>query len=281
MPRTELRTVRTLLFTPGDRPDRFAKAQSTGADGQILDLEDAVAAGRKDEARAHVLAYLRSAPQDGEFLRCVRINSLGTAAGFSDVSALAASGARPDAILVPKSEHPAELRLLARVLGVALVPLVPFVETARGLRWAEQIAGAPGVAALAFGGMDLAADLGADLAWEPMLCHRAHVVRAAAVAGVVAWDVPYPGLRDADDAALIEETRRSKALGYTAKLAVHPRQVRPILRVFTPSPDEAAAARRVVEAYERAAGGVCEIDGKMIDAPVYRSAKRVADLASR
>ncbi len=281
MPRADLRTVRTLLFTPGDRPDRFAKAQSTGADGQILDLEDAVAAGRKDEARALVLQYLRTVSGDGGFLRCLRINCLGTVAGFNDVSALVASGGRPDAILVPKSEHPAELCLLARVLGRALAPLVPFVETARGLRYAEQIAGAPGVAALAFGAMDLAADLGAELAWEPMLPHRAQVVRAAAGAGIVAWDVPYPGLRDADDAALIEETRRSKALGYTAKLAVHPRQVGPILRVFTPSPDEVAAARRVVDAYERAAGGVCEVDGKMIDVPVYRSAKRIADLASR
>ncbi|HXX39074.1 MAG TPA: CoA ester lyase [bacterium] len=275
MPRISLATVRTLLFTPGDRADRFAKALSTGADGQILDLEDAVGAARKDEARAIAIDYLRAAPRDDGFLRCLRINSLGTPAGLKDVCALADTRVRPDAILVPKSEHPAELRLLARVLAPAPVPFVAFIESAAGLRHAEGIARQPGVAALAFGGMDLAADLGADLGWEPMLAHRAHVVRAASGAGIAAWDVPYPGLRDADDEALIEEARRSKALGYTCKLAIHPRQVAAILGVFTPSADEVARARRIVEAYERAAGGVCEVDGKMIDAPVYRSAKRI------
>jgi citrate lyase beta subunit len=281
MPETRLATVRTLLFTPGDRPDRFDKAQSTGADGQILDLEDAVGLARKDEARAAVIDYLRSAGPDERFLRCLRINGLQTPAGFKDVSALADSGVRPDAIVVPKSEHPAELRLLARVLAPRSIPFVALIETALGLRHAEQIARRPDVAALAFGGVDLAADLGAELDWEPMLPHRAHVVRAAAAAGIVAWDVPYLHLRDADDGPLIAEAQRSKALGYTGKMAVHPRQVAPIMGVFTPSPDEVAHARRVVDAYERAAGGVCEVDGKMIDVPVYRSARRVIARAAR
>ncbi|HYM68926.1 MAG TPA: CoA ester lyase [bacterium] len=281
MPETTFFTVRTLLFTPGDRSERFAKAQSTGADGQILDLEDAVGGAQKDAARVVAIEYFRAVPRGDGFLRCLRINSLQTPAGFKDVSALADSDARPDAILVPKSEHPAELRLLARVLAPRPVPFIALIETAVGLRHAENIARQRGVVALVFGGVDLAADLGAELAWEPMLAHRAHVVRAAAGAGIVAWDVPYLRLRDPDDGPLIEEARRSKALGYTGKMAVHPRQVAPILSVFTPSPGEVAHARRVVEAYKRAAGGVCEVDGKMIDVPVYRSARRVVDLASR
>ena len=280
MPETSFATVRTLLFTPGDRSDRFAKAPSTGADGQILDLEDAVGSAQKDAARAVAIDYLRTAPRGDGFLRCLRINSLQTPAGLKDVSALADSHTRPDAIVVPKSEHPAELHLLACVLAPIPVPFIALIETAVGLRHAEDIAHQPGVVALVFGGVDLAADLGAELAWDPMLVHRAHVVRAAAGAGIVAWDVPYLRLRDPDDGPLIEEARRSKALGYTGKMAVHPRQIAPILSVFTPSADEVAHARRVVEAYERAAGGVCEVDGKMIDVPVYRSAKRVVNLAS-
>jgi (S)-citramalyl-CoA lyase len=267
--------VRTLLFTPGNRPDRFAKAEATGADGQIIDLEDAVSLGEKDGARDTAIAYVRNAPRGARFLRCLRINALQTAEGFKDVAALADSGVRPDAILLPKAESPAYFSLLASVLEPQPSPWIAIIETARGLRAAEAIARHPAVGALAFGAADLAADLGAELAWEPMLAHRAHVARAAAGGRIPAWDVPYFGVTDPDDSGLIDETRRARALGYTGKLAIHPKHVAPIIQVFTPTLAEADQARRIVDAYERARGNACEVDGKMIDVPIYRSAQRV------
>jgi len=275
MPEDRLGAVRTLLFTPGNRRDRFAKAETTGADGQVIDLEDAVSLPDKDGAREVAIAYFAGAPPAPGFLRCLRINALQTPAGFKDVAAIADSGVRPDAVLLPKAESPAFFNLLDSVLAPDPPPWIALIETARGLRAAEAIARHPGVGALVFGAADLAADLGAELAWEPMLAHRAHVVRAAAAGRIPAWDVPYFRLNDPDDSDLIDETRRARALGYTGKLAIHPKHVPPILAVFTPSPAEAEQARRIVEAYERAGGNACEVDGKMIDVPIYRSANRV------
>ncbi len=268
-----LAAVRTLLFTPGNRPDRFAKAETTGADGQIIDLEDAVSLGEKDRARETALAYFKSAPRGTRFLRCLRINALQTSAGFKDVAALADSGVRPDVLVLPKAESPVYFSLLASVLGPDPVPAIALIETARGLRAAEAIARHPGVGAVVFGAADLAADLGAELAWEPMLPHRAHVARAAAGGQIPAWDVPYFRLGDPDNSGLIDETRRARALGYTGKLAIHPKHVAPIIEVFTPTLAEAEQARRIVDAYERAHGNACEVDGKMIDTPIYRSAR--------
>uniref|UniRef100_UPI0022EA72AE aldolase/citrate lyase family protein n=1 Tax=Falsiroseomonas oryzae TaxID=2766473 RepID=UPI0022EA72AE len=131
----------------------------------------------------------------------------------------------------------------------------------------------PGCVALAFGGVDLAADLGCAFAWEPLLPHRAALVAAAARAGRAVVDVPFLALDD--DAALAAETRRVQALGFTAKLAIHPRQVATIQRVLTPTAEEIARARRILDAMAAAAGGVCVVDGKMVDAPVARAAQRV------
>jgi len=275
-------TVRTLLFTPGNRPDRFSRAEATGADGQVIDLEDAVSLGDKDAARELVLDYFKTAPAGGRFLRCLRINSLKTPAGLKDASALIDSGVRPDALLVPKVESAAEIVQLDRLLGPRVIPLAALIETAVGLRCAEAVAlSSPSVVALSFGGVDLAADLGAELAWEPMLAWRCLVVRAAAAAGIAVWDMPYLHLRDADDAGVREETRRARALGFTGKLAIHPKHIAPILGVFTPSAEEAARAQRIVDAYDHAGGNACEVDGKMIDVPVYRAAKRTLALAAR
>src|SRR5271165_4571229 len=100
MSEDRLAAVRTLLFTPGNRPDRFAKAETTGADGQIIDLEDAVSLAEKDGARETAIAYFQRAPRAAAFLRCLRINALQTTAGFKDVAALADRGVRPDALLL-------------------------------------------------------------------------------------------------------------------------------------------------------------------------------------
>ena len=114
-----------------------------------------------------------------------------------------------------------------------------------------------------------------------MLNARSVIVRAAANAAIAAFDVPYLNLKDTDDTKLIEETQRVKALGYTGKLAIHPKQVKPIIETFMPPPQAVEHAKKIVEIYENSGGKVCEINGKMIDVPIYKSAKRVLALAKK
>jgi citrate lyase subunit beta/citryl-CoA lyase len=251
--------VTVLLFVPGDRPERFAKAAAGGATAAILDLEDAVAPGSKDAARAHVCAALR----DG-FEAFVRINSPRTPAGQADLTALA--GLRPRALLVPKAESAEDLRGLSDG-----VPTVALVETVRGLERVRELAPAPNVVALAFGAFDLCAELGALPQPEVLAPLRSAVVLAARGAGRLAIDTPFVQLDDR--AGLEADARRSVAFGFDGKLAIHPSQVAPIRAAFAPSGAEVARARAIVAAVE--AGGVGVVGATMVDAPLLAAARRV------
>lgn len=265
---------RVLLFTPGNRPDRFAKAAASGADAVILDLEDAVSLPEKEQARATLVAFFKQ-PQPGFGLR---VNNIHTPAGVRDLDALVSSKIAPEFLVLPKVESAFEVGLYTKLLKS--IPLVCTIESARGLEAAAQIAAAdPLVRALAFGGADLAVDLRADLAWEPMLWGRGRVVQAAAAAGIAAIDVPHVALDD--QAGLRAEAARVKAMGYTAKLAIHPKQVAPILEAFTPTAAEVERAAAIVAAYEAAGGNVVEYQGKMVEGPIVKAAQRILKMGSR
>lgn len=279
----DLSLARTLLFTPGNRPERFAKAAATRADGLIIDLEDAVGPADKAGARSGVIEWLRSHSgfERPDFLVCVRMNSVYTSAGLADLLALAdlaRAGFAPDALLVPKVESAVEIELVARHLRAAgdkgaAIALAALIESALGLEHASAIARAtPMLRTLGFGGADLAADLNCGFDWEPLLAARSRVVQAAAGGGLAVLDVPYLDIND--DAGLATESVRVKSLGFTGKLAIHPRQVDPIIDAFTPTAAEIENAQGVMAAYAAAAGGVCVYRGKMVDEPVMRSARR-------
>jgi citrate lyase beta subunit len=282
---TEISHCRAFLFTPGNRPERFAKAAATDADALILDLEDAVAARGKDEARATVVEHFRGDFRAGlaaHQLKGVRVNNIHTAAGVRDLDALVSSGVAPDFVMLPKVESAFEVQLYARHLQGAQggVGFVCLVESARGLEAAMEIAAAdPRVRILAFGGVDLAADLRAELAWEPMLYGRSRLVQAAASAGLGLVDVPHLALDDAE--GLRAECLRVKALGFTGKLAIHPKQVGPIVEAFTPTVAEVERAERMVAELEKAGGNAVEFEGKMLEGPVVKAARRVLALARR
>ena len=279
----DLNLVRSLLFTPGSRPERFVKAAATAADGFIIDLEDAVGPADKAGARVAVMDWLRrreGISREG-FLVCLRINSVFNDFGLRDLTAvaeLAREGFAPDALLLPKVESAVEVELVARHLRAAggagaNVALVALIESAAGLEEAARIARAtPMLRALGFGGVDLAADLRASFSWEAMLAGRGRLVQAASMAGLGLLDVPY--LEIDDDAGLTVECLRVRAMGFSGKLAIHPRQVDAINTAFTPTAAEIEFAQGVAAAYEAAAGGVCTYKGKMIDEPVMLSARR-------
>jgi citrate lyase beta subunit len=283
MAASDVGQARAALFTPGNRPDRFAKAAASGADALIFDLEDAVAAADKGHAReavlAHFLADFHMGLAPGQ-VAGLRVNNAHSPAGLRDLLALVESRVVPDFVLLPKVESPFEVLLATRHLSgtQADVPFVCAIESARGLDSAVDIARAsPRVRALALGGADLAVALRAEAAWEPLLFARSRLVQAAAVAGIGVFDSPHFDL--ADDAGLAEVSRRAKALGFTGKLAVHPRQVSAIQSTFMPTPEEVVRAERIVAALAAAGGNVCELDGEMVEGPIVLAAHRVLALA--
>lgn len=264
--------LRSWLFTPATRPERFAKAAEVGADALIIDLEDAVAPKDKDNARAAALEYLVRPGQGGP-ARVLRINGLDTPPGLADLAALLGSPASPDFVLLPKTDSAGHLQILDRLLKGAKkdIRLIGIIESASGLASVEMIATAtPRLAALAVGGADLAADFGATVAWEPLLNARSRVVAACALGGILPVDSPFFDLHDTN--GLRQELQCSIALGFAGKLAIHPAQVGPINAALTPSDAEVDKARAVLAENSK---GVGVVRGQMIDEAVARNARRI------
>jgi citrate lyase subunit beta/citryl-CoA lyase len=261
--------ARTLLFVPGDRPERFDKAAAAGADLVVLDLEDAVAPDAKDRARDDVVGWLRSTDAPA----AVRVNAAGTPWHDRDLAALRDVG-RAVTVVLPKAEDVASVAAVVDALTGA-DGVVALLETARGVLRADAIAAVPGVVRLALGTYDLAAELAVDPD-DPsaMAAARGGLVLASAAAGLAG---PVDGVtgdvRDAD--RLVADVRRAVALGFAGKLCIHPAQVGPTAAAFAPGDDELAWASRVVDAAESAGDGVILVDGRMVDRPVVDRARRL------
>jgi citrate lyase beta subunit len=272
---------RSLLFVPGSRPDRYPKAFGSRADVVCVDLEDAVTPGQKDEARARVADLVGSSLWTSD-RASVRVNRPGTGPGDRDLDALlaaaaAATGAPGLTIVLPKVGSPdqlADVRGRCRAAGVD-GRLVAMIETAEGLEAASDLARAPGVIAVFLGAVDLAAELGCAIEWDALLYARSRVVHAAALGRVQAIDVPFLNLEDR--AGLESETRAVARLGFKCKAAIHPVQVEPIHAAFAPSGAEVERAQGILDAYERAGGGVVAFDGMMVDRPVVEAARRTLE----
>jgi (S)-citramalyl-CoA lyase len=267
----EIYSARSWLFTSATRPDRLPKAAAAGADVVITDLEDAIAPSEKDDARRTAIEYL-SSKGAARPAWALRINGLGTRAGLADMAALLDAIAEPEFVILPKTESGGQLIMLDRWLQDArkTTRLVALVESARGLAAVDEIASATRrLAAVMIGAADLSADLGAETAWEPLLHARSLTIAACARNDVLALDSPYFDIRDAD--GLEREIARSRALGFSAKAAIHPGQVAPINAAHTPSPKMIAEAHAILA---ESAKGVGVINGRMIDEAVARKARR-------
>jgi citrate lyase subunit beta / citryl-CoA lyase len=261
----------TYLFVPGDRPDRFDQAFGSGADAVILDLEDAVHAEKKADARAAVANWCRSISlATGRIL--VRINHV-TTAWFADdlamLRALPGVGA-----MVPKAEDYTVLTDVLAALGEEPV-LVPLIESARGLRAVDTIAATDGVQRLAFGTLDFALDLGLSEDERALAMPASQIALASRCAGLAA---PIAGVTVAidDDEALVNDVAFARAMGFAAKLCIHPRQVSIVRAAFAPGAAELDWARRVVSAVGVGIGAA-QVDGRMVDAPVLRRAQSIIE----
>ncbi|MDI2125071.1 HpcH/HpaI aldolase/citrate lyase family protein [Yinghuangia seranimata] len=260
--RDRVAAARSLLFVPGDRPDRFDKAASSGADLVVVDLEDAVAAADKDAARDHAAAWLAHGNR-----AIVRINAPGTPWSDADLAMAAGYGCP---VMVPKAEDPAVLAdLAARTAG--RFDLVPLVETALGVERAYEVCSTPGAVRAAFGNVDLSAQLGIAHDDHTALAYaRSRLVAASAAAGIASpVDGVTTAVRDAD--ALRADVAHARRLGFTGKLCIHPAQLAGVATGFIPSAEEVRWAERVLAAGE----SVTAVDGQMVDKPVLERARRV------
>jgi citrate lyase subunit beta/citryl-CoA lyase len=281
---------RSLLFAPGNVPRRVEKAMTLAADAVILDLEDAVPISLKASARVAVAEALK---QPRRITCYVRVNSLSTGWTIDDLEAV--MGKHVDGIVAAKVEHPTDVEKLdwymahlerRHCLAPGTVDLIPLVENARGVENVLAIASAvPRVKRLVFGAVDYTADLGVQLSADTpaLLYARSRVVNASRAAGLEPpIDTAYLELGNPE--GLVRDASTARQLGYQGKLVIHPDQIEPVNRVFTPSDQEIDFARKVVEAFAQAeAAGHAAITlegGKFVDYPVVHQARRLLQLAA-
>jgi citrate lyase subunit beta/citryl-CoA lyase len=256
--------AQTFLFVPGDRPDRFDKAASAGADVVILDLEDAVAPTDKDRARDNVREWLRRG-----HVAMVRVNAAGTSWHHPDVSAVADCAS---ALMIPKAEDAQKLRCIA--VSAPRLPIIPLVETAKGIHALAEICAAPQVIRLAFGSIDLAVQLGVDpFAREALQYSRSAIVAASAAAGLAG---PIDGVTTTiwDEHRITEDTVHARRLGLLAKLCIHPAQLAAVRCAYAPSAEDIDWAQRVIAATSDGHSAVA-VDGAMVDTPVILRARSI------
>lgn len=261
---------RSQLFVPGNRSDRFEKACQAGADLVCIDLEDAVGPAEKDQARIEVLAWLSQTQHKNVSLR---INGIGTAEGDADIKALKNSGLELPFVMVPKVASISDIEILDAELPQALGSFIAIIESAAGLVNCEEIFSHPRVGIGMYGAIDYAGDVDCDLSWETHLYARSRLIAAAAAYDVLLFDVPHIHVRDLDDCEVT--TRKAKALGMHARSAIHPAQIERIHAALAPTEEEVAYAEKVIAADKAAGGNVVLLDGKFIEAPVVKKAKRV------
>jgi citrate lyase subunit beta/citryl-CoA lyase len=265
--------MRSLLFVPGDRPDRFAKAAASGADGLILDLEDSVSAERKAVAREAVAAFLSHRHALPLLVR-VHLGSL-------DEDLKAMLPLRPDAIVLPKAEGaPSIAPLVPKLEGIKLLPIA--TETPRAVfALGSYVDVAPHLIGLTWGAEDLPAAIGATASRDsdgrltpPYEMVRALTLFGAHAARVDAIETVYPDINDT--AGLKAYAQRGRRDGFSGMLAIHPAQVSIINAAFSPSATELAWARRVVAAFAAQPGtGAIQLDGKMLDRPHLSQAETI------
>ncbi len=274
--------LRSLLFVPGDQPGRMEKALKSGADALILDLEDAVTPDQKKVARDCVCKFLSRTPRTVPLF--VRINPLGSGMADDDLAAIIPN--KPDGIVLPKAEGGRSLVDLdqrLKALGDAHAVILPIAtETPAAVFALGSYGGAsPRLCGLTWGAEDLPAAIGAATAREengrftpPYELVRSLTLFGAHAAGVPAIETVYPAYRDSD--GLKVYATRGRRDGFSGMMAIHPAQVEVINGAFTPSEAEIAWARRIVALFDASPGvGALSLDGKMMDAPHLKQARRL------
>lgn len=271
--------LRSLLFVPGDRPDRMEKALGCGADALILDLEDSVTLDAKPAARRAAADFLRQTK--GRIRLFVRINPLDSDLLDDDLAAIL--DAPLDGLVLPKAEGASSVEALsAKAPGIHFLPIA--TETPAAIfQLGSYTSVTDRLVGLTWGAEDLPAAIGALGARDetgrytaPYELARSLTLLGAHAAGVAAIETVYPALADAD--GLAAYARRARFDGFNGMMAIHPAQVPVINQAFTPSAKELAEAQAIVDAFAANPGkGALRFAGRMIDAPHLKQAKRLLE----
>lgn len=282
---------RTMLFLPGGNQKLLSKALTLDVDAIILDLEDSVAPEMKGEARAHVAMALREESfQERE--KVVRINSLKTEFGYDDVNALLKSKA--DTFLIPKVESPDDIKDVDIIVSETeergetvpqKIELMALIETPLGILDVDRIAlRSPRLTGLLFGAGDLVRETTGQITVDrkELYYPLTRILLAARAANIDAIDSPFFDVRDAQ--GVEREAIQAKLLGYDGKAVIHPNQVDVVNRIFTPTDNEIALAKRIIEAHEKAKSegkGATTVDGKLVENVHAAIAERTLNIAKR
>ena len=266
------------LFVPGTRPERFIKALDSGANGVVLDLEDAVAEEDKETARNAIRTAWPSFSVEQKKRLVIRTNAPGTQ--FYSADLILAQELNVGCLLIPKSESADQINGAA--LALPNTAIIPMIETAIGLDCLREISNANQVLRLALGNLDLQADLGmmCDPQETELQTARYQIVLASRLAQIAP---PVDGVTPSTDdlPRITDDAERAKRMGFGAKLCIHPKQVAIVKAAFMPTEEEIQWAQRVIEADHASKGGAVKLDGRMIDRPVVLLAQRTLALAGK
>ncbi len=279
---------RALLYMPGDDRHKIEKATTLGVDCICMDMEDGVGLSRKAQARASIAAALQEL-EFGKAEKLARINAVGTGLERDDIEAVLRH--HPDGIVIPKLEELKQIQWASdRIEAAELqygwpinsIRLLVDVETPKGILNLKDFAGHPRLDALIFGGEDFAAALGATRSRDAteLLYGRQATLTAASAFGLQAIDIVAVDFKDLE--AVRREAEYGARLGFTGKQIIHPAQVGPVQAAFTPSTDAINEARRIVDGFEtsqKEGKGAFALDGRMIDMPLVKNARKVLDRA--
>lgn len=262
--------IRSALFVPATRPERFSKALAAGADTVIIDLEDAVEHELKDQARSHLRDFAAANRQTAFW---VRINGA-TTPWFNADLAVCAANPNIQAVLLPKAES----ALQVQQVGQAVATVLPIIESAKGVLALAEMAGQKGVERLSFGSLDLMLELATapDTAGAALLLNhiRCQILLHSAAHGLAApLDGVYPDF--SNDDGLFQIAQLVRDMGFGGMLCIHPKQVATIHAAFAPTAADADWAKRIVELADSTGSSAFQMDGKMVDAPVIERARQI------
>lgn len=278
--------LRSMLFVPGNNLRMIHKAATLPADAIILDLEDAVPIDEKETARIFIKDSISQLKKAGATV-FVRVNALSTDLTYEDLDFSIQEGI--DGIMIPKCQSKTDIDEILRMIkefekkrGVEKVLLVPLIETPLGVINSFEIAASSDrVIALAFGAVDFSREMGISISSDQieLLYARSRIATSARAIGKLAIDTVWTDIMDMD--GLIKEAERAKRLGFSGKLLIHPKQIDPVNKIFTPSEDEVNFARRICKEFEESmkiGKGAISIDGKMVDLADYKRAKQILEI---
>ena len=273
---------RSFIFTPPLKINMFDNAVKSGVDIVCLELEDGIAPSDKLFARQNALKIINKKKDYNNIEVLIRINSIREIFGILDITAILNNKTQPDGLLVPKIKSPEELKILDNLFTEKKLntKFHAIIETNSGLEKANEIAASTDrLEALFFGAVDMSAELRCQNSWNNLLYARSKVVHAAASKQLDVIDVPFLDLDNLKK--MKEEATNSKNLGFTGKGAIHPKQIKTLNNVFTPSLKEVKKAKKIISLFEKSSSGLVLYEGKLIEKPVLREMYRVVNIYNK